>query len=237
MIAALVVASLLAGGPAPCAADPSAPPTTARVVERWHPGRILETAVVACDRRSGRSTVLRRAWLFSPLRGRSQGRVLEAASAAGRRVAWAERRIRRRVTTGRAAVSVVRRNGTATVLRERRVLRTGRWAELDVALTTRGELAWLAGERLVVEHPGRRPRVAARGEFYGLGVDDDRTLRWSEDGDLRFLDLRPWPAGTCPDGSAIELDVAGPVGLSALTADGPRVRWLHDGAPRAAEIG
>jgi hypothetical protein len=376
MIAALAVASLLAGGTAPCAPDPSAQPVTARVVERWRPGRIVETAVVACDRRSGRTTVLRRARLVSPLRGPERGRSLEAASAAGRRVAWVERRIRRRVMTGRVAVSIVRRDGASTVLRERRVGRTRQWAELDVALTTRGELAWLAGDRLVVERPGRRPRVVARGELYGLGVDDDRTLRWLDHVEMRFLDLRPWPAGTCPersrhrrvaatdqlvvtearygtpeesarvvracvratgadrvialgndalgfgtsaivagisgpwvvvvsgrhsryegcvearveaihagtgaegraavlpwcrstpsvddpavvtdggipawivreparsallaagpDGTAVELDAAGPAGLSALTADGPRVRWLHDGAPRAAELG
>jgi hypothetical protein len=35
----------------------------------------------------------------------------------------------------------------------------------------------------------------------------------------------------------VELDSAGRDGLSDLTAEGTVVRWLHDGEPRAADLG
>jgi hypothetical protein len=35
---------------------------------------------------------------------------------------------------------------------------------------------------------------------------------------------------------AVELDAAGPDGLTGLAAEGSTVRWLHDGAPRSAVL-
>jgi hypothetical protein len=37
-------------------------------------------------------------------------------------------------------------------------------------------------------------------------------------------------------GSVVELDAAGPGGITGLVADGRLVRWLHDGVPRVADL-
>jgi hypothetical protein len=38
------------------------------------------------------------------------------------------------------------------------------------------------------------------------------------------------------DGSLVELDAAGPAGITGLVADGAAVRWLHDGVARSAVL-
>jgi hypothetical protein len=140
---------------------------------------VVRTAIV-CD-----GTVVRRARLV-----RGQGREITDVAAAGGRVAWGE--IRRdgsrwtgRVTAGRRA---------------RDVIHSRRRPRLQVVLTSRGDVAWLAGERVVAWRRGGSLRAIARHDVTQLALEDDRTLRWRtyEDFVPRFRDLRPWPRGRCP---------------------------------------
>lgn len=181
------------------------PGPPAVLVER-RPG-VVRTTAVACD--GDRRVVVRRARLRRRPLG---GRRITAVSQAGRRVAWAERqhggaRLRAWVHVARIA------RGRAERVHRRLVLRRNPYRHmlppLDVVLTSRGELAWLAGWHVRVASIRGRARVVARDGEHGLGLEDDRTLRWwayedaprtyEDETRLRFLDLRPWPRGRCPD--------------------------------------
>jgi hypothetical protein len=190
MIAAALTAALA------CPAQP------ALVAER-RPNEV-RTAVVACD--GDRRVVARRARLQRrPLSGRR----ITAVSGAGRRVAWGELRHAGGTVQAEVRVSRIAR-GRATPVHRRVVLPRGSMRRpavlirgrpfLDVALTSHGELAWLTDWRVHVARLRGPARVVARDGDFGLGLEDDRTLRWWTDDEprVRFLDLRPWPGEGCP---------------------------------------
>ena len=118
---------------------------------------------------------------------------------AGARVAWAVVRSDGRRVTGVVRIAALRRPRRVlrrlTVLPERR---RSYLPEVGVALTTRGELAWLAAGRVVVRSSGGRREVIARGDLDALGLEDDRTLRWRDGAVMVYRDLRPWPVRGCP---------------------------------------
>jgi hypothetical protein len=116
------------------------------------------------------------------------------ASAAGNRVAWIESR------GSRVVIRVVRVGRRVTPLR--RIVRSARRPRFfGVVLTRGGDLAWLAsssqrGGEVAVARPGRAPRVLDRDASADLGLEDGRTLRWSDfAGYHRFFDLQHVP---CP---------------------------------------
>jgi hypothetical protein len=126
------------------------------------------------------------------VRGRAvvlgQGAVRKA-SAAGNRVAWIESR------GSRVVIRVVRVGRRVTPLR--RIVRLVRRPEyFGVVLTRGGDLAWLASTydregEVALARPGRAPRVLDRYASADLGLEDGRTLRWSDPvGYHRFFDLR-----------------------------------------------
>ena len=134
------------------------------------------------------------------VRGRAvvlgQGRVRKA-SAAGNRVAWIESH------GSRVVIRVVRVGRRVTPLR--RIMRPVRSPKyFGVVLTRGGDLAWLAssydhGGEVALARPGRAPRVLDRYASVDLGLEDGRTLRWSDlAGYHRFFDLRLLP---CPSRS------------------------------------
>lgn len=115
-------------------------------------------------------------------------------SAARGRVEWSELRN----AGGRVTGSLYVRRISGGRTRRRVVLRQSErfWQPpLGVALTTRGELAWLANRRVYAQG-----RVIARGTVTALRLEDDRTLPWWDwrRETWRFHDLRPWPGGGCP---------------------------------------
>jgi hypothetical protein len=169
MVTAALVAAALGGG---C--------DDAQLVRRVQPG-VVRTSIV-CD-----GVVVRRARFTH-----GEGRVITAVATAGERIAWGElRRADRRWT------ATVRLRGARgrVVARDRR-----RKPQLDVVVTTRGETAWMTGGRVFAARPGRKPRVLGRSAFWGLGIEDDRTVRWrsAERDEPRFADLRPWRGPGCP---------------------------------------
>jgi len=133
---------------------------------------------------------------------RAHGRreITDVASAGGR-LAWGElRRVRGR-WAGRVSVARVR-GGRAVVGRTRIVVHGKQRPRLRVVLTSRGDLAWLAGDRIVAWRRGGSLRAIARRYASGLALEDDRTLRWwTGDYAPHFRDLRPWPRGQCPQRS------------------------------------
>ena len=165
------------------------------------------TAVVVCDRRTGRTIVLRRGVLRGSFEDGGRGRVFGDATAVGGRVAWIEARLGRR---GRTVCVVVARASSHRVVRRRVVQRDG-WRSsphLEIVMSRRGELAWTVSTnrdgstgKLVLHRPGMRDRVLDRSLPSGLRLEDDRTLSWFDDGGmLRFRELPdrpPWRG--CPD--------------------------------------
>ena len=183
MVGALAIAL------AACPALPAGP------ADELKPARADGRAVV-CVRSGGRRIVLARGTPSQRIGG---------AAASGRHVAWIETRFR----AGRRTVIVtVARVGTRTRLLRRDVVhrdrrRSAPW--LDVAITDRGELAWLepnrhgapALKRVVVDIPGAPPRRVATGAVDRLTVEDGRTLSWLDGADeLAFHDL-PRPGAGC----------------------------------------
>jgi hypothetical protein len=174
---------------------------------RKHVGRTLErTRTTLCATVAGRRIVLRRAELVDPRQKRPSGVLIGGAAAAGRRVAWIETRfaLGRRV----AIVRVVRIGGHGRVHPVRRIgvrlERSSIVPDLDVAITRRGELAWITApfpgrfERIVYDPPHGRPRIVAYDPANRLAVEDGITLRWSNGQYVGFFDL-PRPAtGACP---------------------------------------
>lgn len=166
-------------------------------------GSAVHTRAVACA--GDRRVVLRRARLRRP-RGRpSSGRLITEVAAAGPYVAWAEIRLTRGRVTGVVGVSRIARGRARPV--ERRVVFRGagsRW--LDVVVTTRGELVWAGGGRLVTALIGeRQTRTLAEDVEPWVALEEDRTVRWqharkppSYTPRLDYTDLRPWPQPGCP---------------------------------------
>ena len=174
-------------------------PLPAGPADEVKPARGDDHRAVLCVRAGGRRVVLRHG---------TATRRLGGAAASGRRVAWIETRFgkgRRRVvvtvvrvgTDGRP--ELLRR---AVVHRDRR--RSAPW--LDVAITDRGELAWLepsrrgssGRKRIVVDVPSAPPRTVATGSVTRLTVEDGFTLRWMDiASELNFRDL-PRPRSGCP---------------------------------------
>jgi len=159
---------------------------------------VVRTAVVVCDRRTGRRSVVHRAF-------ERRGDTIESAAAAGRRVAWIERH-----RGARPRIEIVVLDMPSRRELRRLTVARGRirgFHLLDVAVTSRGDLAWQvpAGrrrDRIVVQPLGRRRREIARGRLLsGLGVEDDRTLRWQRGAEEEFVyhDLRaPRVVRGCP---------------------------------------
>jgi hypothetical protein len=180
MVAAALVAALA------CPAQPA-------LVQRTSPA-VTRTAVVACHR--GRRIVLTRARMVWREPGRPVGRRITGVDSAGRRIVWSEMRR----GGGRARGSIVVSRGVRRVHR-RLVLR--RPGALDVVVSTRGELGWLARDRVLTATLRGPARVVARNSAgRKLGLEDDRTLRWFRDTRetlrVAYEDLRPWRGGRCP---------------------------------------
>jgi hypothetical protein len=160
---------------------------------------VVHSRVVARDRRSGRRFVLARGRLVVRIRGSDRGSYVGGAWVAGRRVVWVKERVGRRWRV--AWLHVVRVGRTVRRLETRRLFRvrpTGSGPPLGAVITSRGELAWLTPDRVVARRPVRRPRVVARGAFEGIALEDDRTLRLTDDDGYAYVDLRP-PPGREPD--------------------------------------
>jgi hypothetical protein len=182
MVAAALVAALA------CPSQPA-------LVERFR-GRTWHTAVVACD--GNRRVVMRRARMRRPEHGPPSGRRITSVDGAGQRVAWGELRRAAGRTTGRIVVSRLAR-GRARRVHSRVVLR--RPADLEVVLSTRGELGWLTRGRVLTATLRGPARVVSRRAWTGLALEDERTLRWwlyTSEPRLGYEDLRPWPAEGCP---------------------------------------
>jgi hypothetical protein len=201
-VVALALVAAPAAAPAACRrAD--GPRYDARIVAHVDRHRVTRATLVVCDRRRGRSRVLARAvYRYGPEHGTS----LDDAQAAGRRVAWIAGAFRGGRRTATVTVADAR---TGRRLRRRTV---ASWSEqhvrpdLSVALTTRGELAWLGPapgdprvSQVTLARPGLAPRVIAQGAYlYSLGIEDDRTLRWRGATPLlSYSDIRASGAG-CP---------------------------------------
>lgn len=190
-----------AGAAPKCKRTDAGPPLSARVLVDYasHANEPQRTYVIACDRRTGRRRVLRRA-----VRRERTGREVTATSAAGRRVAWLEVVIRRSSTVG---IVIVADGRTGRRLQRRYIFRGGRFRggkQLGVALTTRGELAWNTGTRsddvrVVLAAPEEPLRELDRGSLGAVRVEDDGSLIWRDELGLRTHDLpgRAFGAG-CP---------------------------------------
>jgi hypothetical protein len=152
--------------------------------------------------------VLRTAELVEPTpSGRPRGVVIGGAAAAGRRVAWIETRFSRARRV--VVVRVVRIGTRGRVRPDRRILvrrdSSRLVPDLDVAITGRGELAWLAPRRrpsgwsnVVYDSPDSRPRTVGVDYAGRLAVEDRITLRWSSGEHFGFFELPRRPSGSCP---------------------------------------
>lgn len=153
-------------------------------------GEVAGTAVAVCDRRTGRRMVVHRA-------AERFGDTVEGAAAAGRRVAWIERHRRSRPRIEVVVIELPSRRELRRVTVARG--RFPGFRTIDVAMTSRGDLAWLVPaarrrDRIVLQRAGRPRREIARERYLCcLGVEDDRTLRWRRgfDGAFEYRDLRP----------------------------------------------
>jgi hypothetical protein len=160
------------------------PPVTVHRIE-FARGDRTETRLVARDRRSGRRTVLARGRMH-----RRRGSVVGGWSVAGRRVAYVKSRAGPKWTVVRLRVVRVGRSvDRLETLRLFRV-RTGREVPLDAVITSRGELAWLTPQGVFMRRPGRRPRAVSHKRYFGVELEDDRTLRLAG---FDYIDLRPAP--------------------------------------------
>lgn len=156
------------------------------------PADRIETRLVARDERSGRRFVLARARL------RGRGTHIGGYSVVGRRVVYVKSRKGRRLTVVRLHVVRVgprriRRLGTLRLFRRRDAFEVPE----DAIVTSRGELAWLTPDQVVVRRSGRRPRMLARGTFRGIALEDHRTLRLLGDTGWEYIDLRPGREPSC----------------------------------------
>ena len=138
-------------------------------IEHHGPRHVMRTALMVCDRRDGHARVLARAvYRYEP----EHGTFLADAQAAGRRVAWVAGALREGRRTATVTVADAR---TGRRLSRRRVASWGDQhlrPDLSVALTTRGELAWIAPgpsdprvSQVTLARPGLAPRVITEGPF------------------------------------------------------------------------
>jgi hypothetical protein len=140
---------------------------------------------------------------------RPSGTYIGAASAAGRRIAWVEARIRGSKRSIDVKVATVSSTG-----RVRLVHKIDAWRDsvrqrpaLGVVLTHGGDLAWLHSSpgrtRVVLKRVGRAPRVIYRAEgvrsgLVELALEDGRTVRWNGvQQNYGYFDLRE---RGCPGG-------------------------------------
>jgi hypothetical protein len=188
MLAVALLAAALGTGSNDC----TAPVERERRVERRAGARVLRTAVIACD--SGRRVVVRRARLVDPASGRPRGRTLTDVATAGGRVAWGEVRFGPRRMIGRLGVRGA--PGQERVVLRRRA--RSRVPTLEVVISSRGELAWLTGGRVLAARRRESARLVSRDAYLRLALEDDRTLRWRGQFGVRFADLRPSAAADCP---------------------------------------
>ena len=204
-LAALLAAPATA---AACATIPAGYADDVGVGVREHLGQAHERKrTTLCATVAGRRIVLRRAALVQRVRARPRGVVIGGAAATGRRVAWIETRFPR----GRRVVEVrvvrIGRSGHARTMR-RIVVRRDRSRlvpDVDVAITARGELAWLVPVRrpadwnaVVYDPPDGRPRRVSLDFADRLAVEDRITLRWSSGEHLGFFELPRPEGGGCP---------------------------------------
>lgn len=161
----------------------AAPPVTVHRIE-FRRGDRSETRIVARDRHSGRRFVLARG---------SRRTHLGDWWVSGRRVVYVEatsggesKVVRLHVV--RVAASVRRLQTLRLFLAPRRA-----YVPLDAVMTSRGRLAWLSPDGVIVRRRGGRRRVVSRETYDAIDLEDDRTLRL--DG-REYIDLRP---GSEPD--------------------------------------
>jgi len=204
--AGVALALVVAPTTATAACGPTdGPRYDAHIASREGPHLSTLTRVVVCDRRRGRARVVARAeYRFLA----DRGALLEDVQATGHRVAWiagATRGNRWTAVVTVADARTGRRLSRRTVASWRRGVDPGELSELNIALTTRGELGWIApapsdprAEQVTVARPGLARRVVAEGRTLSfLAIEDDRTLRWRNGIDLSFHDIRPAGPG-CP---------------------------------------
>ena len=210
----LVLAATLAAPAtaAACGAVPAGFADDVRIHETFRVGRDVErTWTSLCVRAAGRRIVLRRAGLLERTRRRPGGAIVGGAAPAGRRVAWMETRYGRRTRTSTLHVVRIGRAGRPRPVR-RKVVRRDRSRDrpdLDVAITARGELAWLAPvrrpagwNRVVYAPPGGPARTLETTFAAELAIEDRITLRWDVDGyEFGFYELPRSPTGRCPQRS------------------------------------
>ena len=193
---------------------------TAEIQTRSNDGTRV-SALVVCDRRTGRERTLRRT------KGRrGLGTTLEDVSVLRRRVAWIETRWRSRVP--RVIVASTALGATRVALRVvgHRAPRYGRPGVVVVP----GGLAWLVPTaedraRLSLLRRGR-VRLLGAGPVDLLGLDDGVTLRWRSDDAMRFRDLRPPPTlEGCPVRARFRSVLATPEVVVSAATYGPDEDW------------
>lgn len=202
---ALPIAGALPAEATACSRAAGGPPVS--VVEQVRgSGNVVVRELVACEHRRGRRFVLSRARLNEELPQRpARGRFIGRWSVAGRRVVWTEGR----VDAGRvvAQLRLVAIGRQVRALRRTRIYsaRLGTVPELDVALTTRGELFCLTPRGVFTERPSAsRRRLKVGRDVIALDLEDDSTLRLTTSGlGIRYIELRARPRrGGCPVRSA-----------------------------------
>ena len=207
-LAAAVLLAPPASARAPCPVIPADPADWVRIARssRHVDGVARIRSTLAVCERGGRRVVLRRARLLDPLHGRGRGVRIGGAAAAGRRVAWIEVRFAGRRRT--VVVFVVRVDARGDVVTLRRQIvsrdRSAQLPDVDVAITDRGELAWLRPRSrnpeqrndIVYDPPYGRPRRVGTDDAVSLAIEDGHTLRWNNEFDFGFFDLpRPGLSG------------------------------------------
>lgn len=168
--------------------------------ERGKP-TVTRTAVVLCDR--GRRRTFERG-TYRGLGRLSHGTRILRVARRGRTLAIG-RVVKRR--GAKAATSEVRLIDLRT--RKVRFRERARGQEAEVVLGARGELAWqMAGRLRVRRASGKVETLRAEG-VREVRIEDGRTLRLG-DGPFEYVELRPWPGGTCPRRSAFRPVLASP---------------------------
>jgi hypothetical protein len=189
---------------AACRRDPSGPPVTVTKSTRSGADRLTTTRLIACDRRRGRRIVLARGRLRDTQFGLPRGTGVVGYSVAGRRVAWMKAHTGRRSVASRLhVVRVGRRVQRLRAFTISRVQPDLVLPQIDVAITSRGDLAWLAPHvqrnryRVTLERVGHRAVVVATGDIDTLGIEDDRTLRIRVFERYRYIEIRPLREPRC----------------------------------------
>lgn len=228
-LSSVLLAAGVATPASACEKSSKAPRYTAEVGRETGPG-IASTSVVRCDRRTGRTRVLRRARLV----GETRGTEIVDVALAGRRLAWVERSLspKRRTLTLRTA------DAFRLDIRKRRVLVRGARAATDsaaVVVTSRDDVlysfgpegasrlwSWRSGGRIVSRGPGGAAGAFLVDGFSVIGAD------------RRPLDLRPRPRRDgCPWRPSVRSlassdQVAINVASSVIEAEESIVWWVCD---------